>query len=165
MRARGWWRPELWLVLGIPVLTVAGGVWTLVLASGSDLSDDGEHAAVRRTAQVQIADLAPDFAAARQGLTAQLSIDRTRGEVQVRLPQPVAGGDELELRFVHALQSGRDLQLRLRPRGDAWVAIAAPDAGARWRVVLADVDRQWRVVGTLPSGGTRLSLQPALPPP
>ena len=31
--------------------------------------------------------------------------------------------------------------------------------------VLADVDRQWRLVGTLPSGDASLSLQPALPPP
>jgi len=164
MKPREWWRPELWLVLGIPLLTVVGGLWTLVIASGSDLSDDGEHADVRRTAQVQTANLEPDFAAARQGLSAQLSIDRARGEVQVRLPQSVAAHDELQLRFVHALQSGRDLQLRLQPQGDAWVAKAAPDAGARWRVVLADVDRQWRLVGTLPSGGASLSLQPALPP-
>jgi hypothetical protein len=164
MKTRAWWRPELWLMVGIPLLTVVGGLWTLFLASGSDLSDDGEHADVRRTAQVQTADLGPDFAAARQGLSAELSIDRGRGEVQVRLPQPVAAHDELELRFVHALQSGRDLQLRLKPRGDAWVAAATPDADARWRVVLADANRQWRLVGTLPSGGASLSLQPALPP-
>jgi hypothetical protein len=165
MKTRAWWRPELWLMLGIPLLTVVGGLWTLVVASGCDLSDDGEHAGVRRTAQVQTANLEPDFAAARQGLSAQLSIDRVRGEVQVRLARPVAARDELELRFVHALQSGRDLQLRLQPQGDAWVAKAAPDAGSRWRVVLADVDRQWRLVGTLPSGDASLSLQPALPPP
>jgi hypothetical protein len=163
--ARAWWRPELWLVLGIPLLTIVGGLWTLVVASGSDLSDDGGHADVRRTAQVQTADLEPDFAAARAGLSAELNVDRDRGEVHVRLPRPVDARDQLQLRFVHSLQSGRDLQVRLQPRGDAWVAKLAPVAGARWRVVLADVDRQWRLVGTLPSGGATLSLRPALPPP
>jgi hypothetical protein len=154
--------PELLLVIGIPLLTVLGGIVTLLLASG-DLSADGEHEGVRRTAQVQTADLGPDAAAARAGLRAELSVDRARGEVRVQLPASIAAREGLELDFVHSLQSGRDLHARLQARDGAWVAAVAPDAGSRWRVVLADRSRNWRLVGTLPRGGANLSLQPALP--
>ena len=162
--ARDWWRPELWLVIGIPLLTVLGGIWTLLAASG-ELSDDGDHADAKRTAQVQTADIEPDLAAARLGLKGDLQVDRARGEVRVQLPRLVDARDDLELRFVHGLQAGRDLQVRLQPQGEAWVAQAAPSADSRWRVVLADGDRQWRLVGTLPRGAATLALQPALPPP
>ena len=161
---RPWWRPELWLVVGIPLLTILGGLWTLYAASG-DLSDDGAHAEVRRTAQVQTADLAPDLAAARAGLSAQLQVDRARGEVRVQLPRGIGARDALDLQFLHGLQAGRDLRARLQPHEGAWTAKLAPDAGTRWRVVLADGDRQWRLVGTLPRGAASLALQPALPPP
>ena len=164
MKLPAWWAPELALVIGIPAATVCGGILTLVLVTG-DFSNDGEHENVQRTAQVQTADLEPDLAAARAGLSADLEVDRSRGEVRVSLPTPAGAGDELELDFVHSLQSGRDLHARLRRRDGAWVAALAPDAGSRWRVVLADRDRHWRVVGTLPRGAATLSLQPALPSP
>jgi hypothetical protein len=161
---RDWWRPELALVLGIPLATVAGGVVTLMLARG-DLSDDGAQAGVRRTAQVQTAELAPDLAAARAGLAAELQVDRARGEVRVRLPRSVAARADLELDFVHALHAGDDLHARLQPRDGTWVARLAPDAGSRWRVVLADREAGWRLVGTLPRDAAVLSLQPALATP
>ena len=163
MKAPRWWVPELMLVLGIPLAAILGGVLTLIVASG-DLSVNGEQEGVRRTAQVQTADFAPDLAAARAGLRAQVSVDRSRGEVRVRLPEGFAAREGLELDFVHSLQRGRDLHARLQAREGAWVASLAPDAGSRWRVVLADGGRQWRLVGTLPRGAATLSLQPALPP-
>ena len=161
--AKRWWRPELALVLGIPLATVLGGVFTLMLANG-DLSADGEHEGVRRTAQMQTADFAPDLAAARAGFSASLRVDRARGEVRVQLPGAAAADADIELQFLHSLQAGRDLRVRLQPRDGAWVGKLAPDAGSRWRVVLADGARSWRLVGTLPRGGATLALQPALPP-
>jgi hypothetical protein len=153
--------PELALVLGIPLLTVLGGLATLWLANG-DLSADGEHEGARRTAQMQTADLDPDLAAARAGLSASLRVDRGSGQVQVSLPRTVATDEVIELKFVHSLHAGRDLHARLRASNGAWVATLAPDAGSRWRVVLADRAHSWRLVGTLPRGGATLSLQPAL---
>jgi hypothetical protein len=157
MNARRWWKPELALVLGIPLATIVGGVATLLLVRG-DLSANGEQEGVRRTAQVQTADLGPDLAAADAGLRASMQVDRDRGEVRVQLPATVAARDGLELDFVHSLQSGRDLHARLQRRDGDWVAALAPDADSRWRVVLADRGRQWRLVGTLPRGGATLSL-------
>jgi hypothetical protein len=164
MKMPKWWAPELALVIGIPAATVCGGIVTLVLAT-VDLSADGEHENARRTAQMQTADLAPDLAAAQAGLRADLQVDRSRGEVRVSLPASTDVKDALELDFVHNLQSGRDLHARLQRRDGAWVAALTPDAGSRWRVVLADRERNWRLVGTLPRGAATLSLQPALPSP
>jgi uncharacterized protein len=164
MKTPRWWSPELALVLGIPLLTIAGGIWTLLLAGG-ELSSDGDQAGVRRTAQVQTAELAPDLAAARAGLSAQLRVDREHGEVHVWLPRNVTARAAIELDFLHGLDAGRDLQARLQPRDGAWVARLAPEADSRWRVVLADRGRGWRLVGTLPRGEVTLSLQPALAPP
>ena len=162
--ARSWWRPELAVLVGLPLLTIAAGLWTLGVARG-DLSADGGHAGVRRTAQVQTADLVPDLAAARAGLSASLRVDRARGEVSVQLPAAAAARGGLDLDFVHSLQAGRDVHARLQPRDGAWVAKLAPDAGSRWRVVLADGEQGWRLVGTLPRGGSELALQPAVSPP
>ena len=161
--AKRWWRPELMLVVGIPLLTIAGGAWTLHAVQG-DLSADGEHASVRRTAQVQTAELAPDLEAAREGLSAQMLVDRARGEVRVSLPRGAAPRKSLQLDLLHNLSAERDLHVRLRPVAGAWVGKLDPDAGSRWRVVLSEGQR-WRLVGTLPRGGAALSLQPALAPP
>ena len=159
-----WWTPELGLVLGIPLATVFGGALTLLLVRG-DLSADGEHEGVRRTAQVQTADLDPDLAAARAGMSASLRVDRARGRVLVDLPRTIGPGEDIELQFVHSLRADRDLHARLQSRDGGWSAALAPDAGSRWRVVIADRTRAWRLVGTLPRGAATLSLQPALSPP
>ena len=92
--ARRWYSPELWLVVGIPLATVVGGMVTLALAVG-DLSADGEHEGVQRTAQMQTADLDPDLAAARQGLSARLRVDRTDGQVRVWLPAAIGTNTQL----------------------------------------------------------------------
>lgn len=162
--ARRWYRPELALVLGIPLLTIVAGLTTLWIASG-DLSADGEHEGARRTAQMQTADFDPDLAAARAGLSGSLRVDRVAGRVQVSLPRSVPAGTEVEVEFVHSLHAGRDLRGRLRASEGAWVATLAPDAGSRWRVVVADRAHSWRLVGTLPRGSASLLLQPALAAP
>jgi len=156
-----WWSPELALVLGIPLLTVVGGLATLYLASG-DLSADGEHEGARRTAQVQTADLDPDLAAVRAGLSGSLRVDRRHGQVQVSLPRAIAADEVIELEFVHSLHAERDLHARLQARGGDWVTTLSPDASSRWRVVVSDRARSWRLVGTLPRGDATLALRPAL---
>ena len=157
------WSPELLLVLAIPLAALAGGVATLRLAN-VDLSADGEAEGARRTAQVQEAELGPDLAAARAGLSARLRVDRARGELRVQLPDAFATqGLDLELR--HSLQADRDLHARLQARGGAWVAVLAPSAAERWRLVLHDPRRRWRLVGTLERGMDRVDLRPALAAP
>lgn len=162
--ARSRWSPELALVLAIPLAALLGGIATLRLAEG-DLSADGEAEGVRRTAQVQEAELDPDLAAARARLSASLRVDAARGEVRIVLPEADAAGAGLQVDFLHALAAGRDLHAPLQARDGAWVAKLAPDAGSRWRVVLSDAQRRWRLVGTLERGQASLALHPALAAP
>lgn len=164
-----WWVPELAVVIAIPALSVLGGIVTLALASG-DLSDDSAHTGAGGNAQMQTADVTPDLAAARAGLSARLQLDRARGEVRVQLPHSVPARERIVLSFVHSLREGDDLRARLQARDGLWIAKLAPDVDARWRVVLAGSDPQrpdqrWRLVGTLPRDGTALSLQAAVAPP
>jgi hypothetical protein len=55
--------------------------------------------------------------------------------------------------------------VRLRADGAEFVAPLAPARDSRWRVVLSDPARSWRLVGTLPRESEALALQPALPRP
>ena len=158
------WSPELLLVLAIPLAALAGGVATLHIADG-DLSADGVAEGARRTAQVQQAELDPDLAAARARLSAQLRVDRARGEIRVLLPGARFAKEGLQLELLHSLHARRDLRARLQARDGGWVAALAPDAGSRWRVVLSDPRRRWRLVGTLDRGMQRLDLHPALAAP
>jgi hypothetical protein len=166
-------QPELWLVLGIPLAALAGGVATLRAVAG-DLSSDGAAEGVRRTAQVQDADLAPDLAAARRGLVAGLRIDRARGEVEVTLPPRARDALPATLAFVHHLRAGEDRRVALQPRGAGrWSAPGAPDAAVGWRVVLeggttfapGGTPQRWRLVGALPRGAEAAALQPAIAAP
>jgi hypothetical protein len=158
------WSPELLLVLAIPLATLAGGVATLRLVDG-DLSADGVVEGARRTAQMQEAELDPDLAAARAQLSAQLHLDRTRGDVRMVLSDTGFAKEGLQLDLLHSLHAERDLRVRLQPREGAWIAKLAPDAASRWRVVLGDPRRRWRLVGTLERGAERLALRPALAAP
>ena len=70
------WRsnPVLWLVVGLPLLSIVAGVGLVVIASsagGSDAVSDP----VRRVSQIQTTDLAPDQAALKLGLSAVLRVE------------------------------------------------------------------------------------------
>jgi hypothetical protein len=160
---RTWAHPELWLVLAIPVATVAAGIGTLRLAD-VDMSTDASGGTVRRTAQVQVAELAPDREAARRGLSARVLVDRVGGVVLVELSEGAAGDGPLQLFAQHALHADRDLALPLRGAGRRWRAHAIPGADANWRLVLGDADGAWRLVGRLPRGADTAALRPALQP-
>jgi uncharacterized protein len=93
--------PVLWLVIGLPALSVVAGIGLLVVAIRSGGSD-AVPAEVRRTAQVQVTDLAPDEAARRAGLRVVLRVDADSGRIQLL---PVAGqfnrGETLRLAVGH----------------------------------------------------------------
>ena len=79
---RPWFRePLVWLVIGLPAMVVVAGVWTLVVAARAGGADSVPDT-VRRTAQVQQADLGPDREAARLGLEAELAVDASSGALQ-----------------------------------------------------------------------------------
>ena len=83
-----WRQPLLWLVLALPAATVVAGFTTLGLAAaGPDTSGD---AAVKRTAQAQVEDLAPDLAALLRGL--ELFVLHPHADLGLELRAPLEQG-------------------------------------------------------------------------
>jgi len=154
--------PVLWLVIGLPVLAVVAGVGLIVVAVRSGGSDavPGE---VRRTAQVQVADLAPDEAARRAGLRAVLRVDAEAGRVQLF---PVAGqfdrGESLQLAMGHPTREARDHVLALVPEELGWGAEARLEPGHDWTLRLTPAGGDWRLQGRLRAGEQAAVLLPAL---
>ena len=160
MNARPWYRePMLALVIGLPAAAVVAGFATLVLAAGGDAGDSR----VRRVAQTQTADLAPDRAAARLALGAELALDGT-GAVTLRFEDAAPADSVLRLELRHGTDAGRDSGARLVRAGEGLFIgrlEAARGIGA-YNAELAPEDAGWRLVGRLDAQSARVRLEPAL---
>lgn len=163
MNPRPWYRePMLALVIGLPLAAVVAGIGTLVIAARGP-GDAMDHA-VRRVAQVQTTDLAPDREAARQGLAATAVIDDAGAiRLHLRTAAPVPA-DILILTLRHATDPRRDRSVTLAHLGGSdYVGRlpASPSTGAH-NAVLEPAGGRWRLVGRLADGDRRFNLQPAL---
>lgn len=154
--------PMLWLVFGLPALVVVASlvtVWISARGGANDpVADD-----VRRTAQIQTTELAPDETAAQLGLSAVLSV-----QDGTLLLVPATGTfprqSPLGLRLAHPLEAGRDLRVELNPTELGWSVAAKVDDGNDWNATLQDSTGQWRIVGRLRAGEHAVRLAPALAP-
>ena len=157
----GWREPLVWLVFGIPAIAVVALVWMVLIAAGPG-STDSVDTTVKRTAQIQVADLGPDEAAARLRLAALLRIDGKDLEV---LPLH-AGFDTakpLKLALRHPTRSELDHELLMQPTATGWRATLELDLAHDWTLRLVPQDNQWRLQGRLPRGQLSARLQPVAP--
>ena len=156
------WRsnPVLWLVVGLPLLSIVAGVGLVVIASsagGSDAVSDP----VRRVSQIQTTDLAPDQAALKLGLSAVLRVEDGIVEVlpatgQFRQDAP------LRLTLEHPTRRAEDLALELPAQGQGWRIEQAVDPDHDWVVQLRPADGGWRLQGRLPRQQHAARLAPTL---
>ncbi len=154
----GWREPLVWLVFGIPAIAVVALVWMVFIAAGPG-STDSVDTTVKRTSQIQVADLGPDEAAARLRLAALLRIDGKDLEV---LPLH-AGFDTakpLKLALRHPTRSELDHELLMQPTATGWRATLELDLAHDWTLRLVPQDNQWRLQGRLPRGQLSARLQP-----
>lgn len=161
MSARPWYRePMLALVWGLPLAAVVAGIATLVIAART--SDEGD-ARVRRVAQTQTADLAPDRAAARLGLAAVATLDG-EGVVHVVLDAAQPGADTLLLSLRHGTDPRRDRDVTLsRVEGAQYAGLlSGPLLAGAYNAELAPADGDWRLVGRLEDGAARIALTAAV---
>jgi hypothetical protein len=160
MSARPWYRePMVLLVVALPAAAVVAGIATLVLAAGGDSGD----ARVRRVAQTQTADLAPDRAAAALGLAGELTLD-ANGAVTLRFAESPPAAPVLRLELRHATEARRDRGARLVSAGDGVFVgrlEAARETGA-YNAELAPEQGEWRLVGRLEAGSAHVRLAAAL---
>lgn len=155
------WRiPALWLVIVLPAIAIAGGIGMVVVSTrvgGIDSVPD----AVRRTAQVQTADLGPDAQARERGLSAV--VRSQDGIVEVL---PATGEFErkapLVLHARHPTRAAEDRTLELAATATGWRARATLDDGHDWNLELTDGGRRWRLVGRLARGEYAARVAPAL---
>jgi hypothetical protein len=137
--------PIVWLMFGIPLLTVIAGVYTLHIA-GQAKATDVVNMPVTRMAQVQQSDLSADEAAARSNMTARLDI--SGGQWRVTGSDSL-GGDALILDLQHPIDKTRDLRLTLQKQGSSFVNETPVDKNNDWLLQLSDSKSSWRLVGRL----------------
>ena len=155
-----WGIPVFWLVIGLPLLSIVAGVGLVVIAvrsGGADTVSDP----VRRVSQIQTADLGPDAAARKLGLSAVLRVED--GIVEV-LPATGSFAHDAPLQLVleHPTRQADDVRLELAPQGPGWRATQAIDADHDWVVQLRAADGHWRLQGRLPKQQHAVRLAPSL---
>lgn len=161
VRRPAWREPMVWLIALIPLAAVVGTLWMVFAAGDAPGTDDSVADPVRRTAQVQVADLGPDARAAALRLSAVVRIGK--GVVEVL---PVDGTFDREATLIlslrHPSRADADRVLKLAPGETGWRAEAGLDGSHDWNVQLAPADQGWRLLGRWPAGQQAAYLRPAL---
>lgn len=133
--------PVLWLVIGLPLLAVAGSVTSLLLAVGGDDAPLPER--YHWEGSQLDADEARLDAAARRGISGSFGFDSATGECRVVLRG--AAPPELQLNLAHGTLARLDQHVLLRRSDDAYVGHCEPLGAGHWWLELADASRSWLI--------------------
>jgi len=165
VRRPAWREPMVWLVALIPVAAIAATLWMVLAASDAPGTDDAVADPVRRTAQVQQADLGPDARADALRLSAVIRRS-ARGTRQVVELLPVDGAfgsaNVLSLALRHPARAEADRTLLLRRTDSGWRGEADFDVAHDWILQLMPADGSWRLQGRWPARQQAAYLRPAL---
>jgi hypothetical protein len=139
---RPWYRePWPWILIAPPAAAVLAGaatVWIAVASADGLVADDYYK---RGLAINQV--LALEENARRLGVRARAEVR----EGQLRVSLAGAAPEAVFAQLAHATRAGFDQRLRLaRAAPGVYQAELPPLAAGRWRVVLEDPRREWRVV-------------------
>lgn len=158
---KAWQEPMVWLMAGIPVLTVFAGIATLIIALQSGPMDP-VPASVQRVAQAQTLNGAEDRAAADGNFRAFLIIDQTVQPWSIRVKTvPLSLADkDMHLVFVHPNRAERDIDVLLPAKAASTAMPKLLDFKAQ-QVMLRDAGNSWRLVGVF-DGQSNVTLTPAL---
>ena len=157
--------PVMWLVIGLPILSIVAGVGLVVVALESG-GDDAVIDTVQRTAQIQTTELGPDERAQSMKLSAVLHVDAKGLDLL-----PVGGGFStgevprdavLTIVLSHPSDASLDRTVTLAPSEMGWHADLDLPTDHDWLLQLAPADTQWRLRGRLIAGQGAAHLGPAL---
>jgi hypothetical protein len=153
--------PMLFLVIALPAAAVIAAIATLFIAMAG--ANDTGDSRVRRVAQAQTTDLAPDVAAKRLALHGVARAD-ANGAVSLQLDVHDAGAAVLELTLRHAANPAQDVAARLVRAGDGLYLgrLDAPRAAGAYNAELVPESGAWRLVGRFEPSAAALELGPAL---
>jgi uncharacterized protein len=126
-----------------PALVVVAGaitIWLAFVSADGLVADDYYRRGLAINQELQ-----RDLAATERGMAAE--IDARDGLLRVRLSGRHADPEALFALLVHATRAGYDERLRLARVAPGLYQAALPDLPrGRWRVVLEDPRREWRIV-------------------
>lgn len=152
--------PMVWLVAGLPLASVIGSIWLVVLAVRSG-NDDAVFDQVQRTGQAQVADLSPDARAAELKLGAVVQIDKATLHVF-----PAGGAfvrsEPMHVTLIHPQHQASDRSIDLQPDATGWHAPLTLDQSHDWIVHATDQAATWRLRGRLLKGQRAAHLGPSL---
>lgn len=157
---RAWREPMVWLMLAIPLATIAGGIATIRLVAGPL---DAAPEPVQRRAQIQSTDLAPDLRARTLGL--QVTLTRI-GERQWQWSTwPIVDGAAPVLTVLHPNRA--DLDLRFETGGPNRTIDFDPGNLpldlCEFR--LEDTNQGWRLIGRWDPVASRVAFRSTLAEP
>lgn len=158
---KAWQEPMVWLMVGIPALTVVAGIATLIIALQSGPMDM-DPASVQRVSQAQTLDSAEDRTATEGNFRAFLIIDKQSKPWSISVktvPMSLAGKD-MHLVFVHPNRAELDIDVLLPARATATAMPKLLDFKAQ-QIMLRDAEKTWRLVGSY-DGQSNITLTPAL---
>ena len=137
-----WYRePWPWLLMAGPALVVMAGfatAWLALINEDGIVADDYYKQGLAINTMLR-----------REAHAAELKL-RARiwfGDDRVRIHLIGAAPVDLGLQLVHPTRAGLDRAARLKSSGAGWYEGAIDTRGARWKVVVEDTGRTWRLGG------------------
>jgi hypothetical protein len=158
--AKPWHRePWPWILMAGPAVVIVAGFATLWLAISSDdglVADDyyRRGLAINQT-------LSRGQAARDLGLSAEVSISATAGEVRVSMHGTAILPDALQMRLVHPTRAVADQHFALRKVAPgSYVGMLNAPLGGRRVVFIEDTQRGWRLAGEAGGGQYKVTAVP-----
>ena len=142
--AKPWYRePWPWILMAGPAATIAAGavtIWLAVSTADGLVADDYYKRGLAINQEIR-----RDQAALERGIT--VTIERRDRVLRVRLAGRGGAPEALFAQLAHATRAGHDQRLRLAHVAPGLYEAELPALPAgRWRLVLEDPRREWRIV-------------------
>ena len=160
-KRKPWREPMVWLGFAIPAAAVFASFALLYESARSSGNNDMVPDDVKRTAQIQTADLTPDARAHQLHLSAV--VRTAKGTIEV---DPVAGEFDrhapLQLSLHHPTVAKLDMVMELAPSANGWSKTQDIDLSHDWNVLLTPADGAWKLHGRWIARQQAIYLQPAV---
>jgi hypothetical protein len=148
-----WKEPLVWLVFGIPALTIPAGLvtwWIAAQRADSNVAEDWYKRGMTVNRSLE-----RESRAAAMGLTARITLTGDH-DLRIRLTANVALPDTVSVLLTHPVRAEQDRRLSLDRQVDGSYRIVSPLVGkGNWGVAIEAQD--WRLAArriVLTSGGT-----------
>lgn len=158
---KAWQEPMVWLMVGIPFLTVIAGFYTLYLSINAGPLDSPKIS-VQRIAQAQTVDNIVDTFSTEQKYYAFLIIDKSQPTWSLSLktiPNHLKETD-INIVFVHPQRADQDITVQL-PRNQDSIQMQTNITFKPQQIVISDTQGKWRLVG-VDNGNSPIMLRPVL---